>query len=116
MSATQQPSADAPHGLHLRVLVLPTLASVLGWAVGSAFGGDLVATGVCAAILPLITAFITVPSPRNTRVRRVAVVLGFAGLVAACRRPHDPGGEVGCVPGQVGASAAGNPVGAAPCA
>ena len=74
----------SPHGLDTRVLALASLASVLGLIVGRAFGNGFVAPIVCAAILPWITAFLTHPGPH--RVRRVAAVLLFASLVAACRR------------------------------
>jgi hypothetical protein len=56
----------------------------LGWIVGHAFGGDLLATVVCASLMPWIIAFVSHPGPH--RGRRVAAVLVFSGLVASCRK------------------------------
>jgi hypothetical protein len=80
-------SAGARGGFDVRVLALASLAAVLGWTVGHAFGGGLVATVVCASVMPWITAFLTHPGPH--RVRRVAAVLVFSGLVAMCRKGVD---------------------------
>lgn len=82
--ATRAASAATVSGLDARVLALASLAAVLGSIVGHAFGGDLVATLVCAAVTPWITTFLTHPGPH--RVRRVAAVLAFSALVASCRR------------------------------
>jgi len=129
MATGNQPNAQAVHGLDLRVVALSTLASVLGWVVSHAFGGGPVATGICTAVLPSITAFVTYPAPRAVhRVRRVTFVLLFTGLVATCRKavgkvrttaripsakPHDLGGQVGGISAQAGASAGNIPVSAA---
>jgi hypothetical protein len=70
-------------GLDARSLALASFASVLGGIVASAFGGSPLATLVCAAISPWITAFLTHPGPR--RIRRGAAVLLLALLIAGCR-------------------------------
>jgi hypothetical protein len=58
----------------------------MGRVVSSALGGGAVATTIGTVILPLITAFVTVPVPRGVnRARRVALVLGFAGAARAVR-------------------------------
>jgi hypothetical protein len=77
-------SADTKPGFDARDLALASVSSVLGGIVASAFGGGPLATLVCAAISPWITAFLTHPGPH--RVRRVVAVLLFAWLVAGCRR------------------------------
>jgi len=78
------PPAAIKPGLDARMLALASLASVLGGVVASAFGGGPLATLICAAISPWITAFLVHPGPH--RVRRVTAVLLFALLVSGCRK------------------------------
>jgi hypothetical protein len=78
------PAAAVKPGLDPRVLGLASVASVLGGVVASAFGGGPLATVVCAAISPWITAFLTHPGPH--RVRRIVAVALFALLVSTCRK------------------------------
>jgi hypothetical protein len=86
LAATKQPSADAAYGLDSRVLALSSLASVLGWIVAAAFGGSEVAKVVCLTIAPWITAFVASSNLSGAvRVRRVALVLLFAGVVKKVR-------------------------------
>jgi hypothetical protein len=77
-------SAETKPGFDARDLALASVSSVMGGIVASAFGGGPLATLVCAAISPWITAFLTHPGPH--RVRRVVAVLLFAWLVAGCRK------------------------------
>jgi hypothetical protein len=77
-------SAETKPGFDARDLALASVSSVVGGIVASAFGGGPLATLVCAAISPWITAFLTHPGPH--RVRRVVAVLLFAWLVAGCRK------------------------------
>jgi hypothetical protein len=111
------------------VIALATLASALGRVVSRAVGGGPIATDVCTLILPAITAFVTVPAPRSIhRVRRVALVLAFTGVVVGCRKalakiwvaarlpgakPRYIRGEVSGVSVQTGVSAGNIPVSAA---
>jgi hypothetical protein len=106
MADIQQPTPPAgrartagelQQALDARSLALASFAAVLGGIVASAFGGSPLATLVCAAISPWITAFLTHPGPR--RVRRGAAVLLLALLIAGCRnavaavRRSAPGGR-----------------------
>lgn len=76
-------AGELQQALDARSLGLATFASVLGGIVASAFGGSPLATLLCAAVSPWITAFLTHPGPR--RVRRGAAVLLLALLIAGCR-------------------------------
>ena len=78
------PAAGVKPGLDPRVLGMASIASVMGGVVASSFGGGPMATMVCAAISPWVTAFLTYPGPH--RVRRIAAVALFALLVSNCRK------------------------------
>jgi hypothetical protein len=87
MATAQQASTNAPDRLNWRLIGLGTVAAVLARVLSSAFGSSTLATNIYTVILPLITAFLTVPVPRKIdRSGRIALVLIFAGLVAVCRR------------------------------
>jgi hypothetical protein len=91
MVATPQDSSQEgsvpPAGtsaLDPKQLALASFSSLLGGAVGAAFGGSVVMTFVGMALAPWLTAFVEHPGPH--RRRRVALVALLAFLVYGCRK------------------------------
>jgi hypothetical protein len=97
----------------------------VGRAVSSALGGGAWATNISTIVLPAITAFVTLPVPHGIhRVRRIALVLGLAGVVTMCRRTlaaihlprserRDLRAETLGTPGPAGVTVGHNSIGAA---